>query len=344
MIPVEVPDAPDGFTIDQAASALQLAWQRPAGDATTYNVYRGETSDHMALYQDRIVGLAYEDTNVTRGVLYYYAVSATNVRGEGAWSDIVPAGLIVPPSKPLNLLVAGYPGKVSLAWLPPLDKGGSPNLRYYINRTSASGNDGIIATDLTATHYIDTNVSLNPLVTYTYTVTAFNPLTSEPSTARSAAPKPLENHLPIAALAVESTNIDNGATATFDGSGSTDSDGRVVAFEFDYGDNTPTKWTKQPTTSHIYALGNTTYTVRLRVMDDRGGISLWPANVTIVVGHDPRANAGPDTGAPNQPPIAPTTTAPPGTKTPGKIPGPGADIVLVALAGVAMLGTRRRRR
>lgn len=75
------------------------------------------------------------------------------------------------------------------------------------------------------------------------------------------------NQGPVAKFVVSKGKV--GETTTFDASGSTDSDGRVVRYDWDFGDNTKLD-NAGPTPTHIYANAGT-YTVTLTVTDNEGG-------------------------------------------------------------------------
>jgi PKD repeat protein len=79
------------------------------------------------------------------------------------------------------------------------------------------------------------------------------------------------NELPTAVL-VAPAEVDAGALADFDASMSSDPDGRLVEYWFNFGDGTPRLTTSDPRTVHGYAQPGV-YGVALTVIDDRGGRS-----------------------------------------------------------------------
>lgn len=86
-----------------------------------------------------------------------------------------------------------------------------------------------------------------------------------------------------------------GATCTFNGSSSTDPDGTIVSYAWNFGDGTPPG--SGVTTSHVYAASGT-YTATLTVTDNRGGVDTDTAVVTVT--------------APNAAPVANFTSSCPG--------------------------------
>jgi PKD repeat protein len=84
-------------------------------------------------------------------------------------------------------------------------------------------------------------------------------------------PEPPQNQPPGALISSGCTDLG----CSFDGSGSTDSDGTIVAYRWDFGDgNTATG----ATASHTYAVAGS-YTVTLEVEDDDGATATTTATV-----------------------------------------------------------------
>ncbi len=82
------------------------------------------------------------------------------------------------------------------------------------------------------------------------------------------------NAPPTAAFTSSSSDL----KATFDGTGSTDSDGTIASYSWDYGDNSAADSGSKP--SHTYATAGT-YTVKLTVTDDGGATDSVSHDVTV---------------------------------------------------------------
>ncbi|OLT16609.1 hypothetical protein BJF80_04410 [Serinicoccus sp. CUA-874] len=87
-------------------------------------------------------------------------------------------------------------------------------------------------------------------------------------------PPPLPNVDPVAAFDVTSTSL----TASFDASGSTDSDGEIESYEWDFGDGDTAEGVDP---EHTYAEDGT-YEVTLTVTDDEGATGTATQDVTVV--------------------------------------------------------------
>src|SRR6185369_10916281 len=88
------------------------------------------------------------------------------------------------------------------------------------------------------------------------------------------------NVAPVANAGPDKTGVTNVAVS-FDGSGSTDSDGTVATWWWQYGDGaSDTK--SVPTTSHIYTVAGT-YSVQLWVRDNLGTWSASGDTATVVI-------------------------------------------------------------
>ena len=76
-----------------------------------------------------------------------------------------------------------------------------------------------------------------------------------------------------------------GLDCTFDGSGSSDGDGSIVDWAWDFGDGTSASG---PTVAHSYA-SDGTFTVRLTVIDDAGGVDIAEREVVVTSSSSPIA-------------------------------------------------------
>ena len=90
------------------------------------------------------------------------------------------------------------------------------------------------------------------------------------------------NRRPNAELDVHLTDVEVGETVTLDASGSSDPDGRVRQYHFDYGDSTDSGWVFSTSINHTYGERGT-YEVRLYVRDEAGAQNAEPVVITINV-------------------------------------------------------------
>lgn len=83
-----------------------------------------------------------------------------------------------------------------------------------------------------------------------------------------------------------SSEINQAEFVTFDGSRSSDMDGNVISYFFDFGDGTDSGWVSLPNVTHFYQdVGN--YMVSLLVQDDDGLVSDWSAVHQVTVLNSP---------------------------------------------------------
>jgi PKD repeat protein len=85
-----------------------------------------------------------------------------------------------------------------------------------------------------------------------------------------------------------------------DASDSSDPDGRVRQYHFDYGDGTDSGWVFSATINHTYSEQGT-YEVRVYVRDEADAQSLEPAVVEVVVANEDEGNGGDGNGIPTLP-------------------------------------------
>lgn len=95
------------------------------------------------------------------------------------------------------------------------------------------------------------------------------------------------NQAPTAVVSATPTTADTGQTVTFTGTSSTDPDGTVQLYRFDYGDGQESGWVSNGVQTHAYT-SEGTYTATLWVKDDEGAESL-PDTVRVTVEHTNQA-------------------------------------------------------
>jgi hypothetical protein len=87
-----------------------------------------------------------------------------------------------------------------------------------------------------------------------------------------------QNALPVASFTISPSSVKVGETVYLNGSLSTDSDGRITNWEWNFGDG---HTARGKTASHIYAAA-ATYSVTLKVSDDAGGSNASTKTITII--------------------------------------------------------------
>lgn len=100
--PLAIPVAPTGLTTSGGDRTITLSWPAVAG-ATSYNVYRGTTTNGQATtpIAADVTATTFQDTGLTNGTTYYYKLTAKNASGEGARSAAV-AGTPVSPAPTID--------------------------------------------------------------------------------------------------------------------------------------------------------------------------------------------------------------------------------------------------
>jgi len=129
------------------------------------------------------------------------------------------------------------------------------------------------------------------------------------------------NRRPTASLVIHMTEVDVGDAVEMRADGSSDPDGRVRQYYFDYGDGTDSGWVWSPFINHTYSQSGT-FEVRLYVRDEGEAQNEEPAMVGVTVAKD-------DTGDGD------------GDATPA-LPVPAVVFAMMAVAALATVLTRRR--
>ena len=177
--PMGLPAPPISLAVVNNIGNITLAWLPPLDDGgspiTNYTVYRGENSAGVSFYVELGNVLNYTDTNVTTNIVYNYVVSASNLMGEGLWSNQVDARPIFPPSPSRIFDVVSGNKTVTLEWWPPFEDNGAPVTHYSVYRGTAPGGEVFLATaPYTGVVETFTDTGLTNGQTYYYYVTAWN--------------------------------------------------------------------------------------------------------------------------------------------------------------------------
>lgn len=176
---VPAPGAPTGLNATPGNAVVELSWPLVV-DATSYNIYRSETSGSYSVVLNSTSELNYLDTTAVNDTPYYYVITATNAGGESLASSEVGATPAVPVPPQLNMPWA-KPGNLSvrLYWHTVPEA-----VSYNIYRATTIGGTSV-ATPVTnaVLPYLDSG--LNNTTTYYYAVSGVNengvegPLSSE---------------------------------------------------------------------------------------------------------------------------------------------------------------------
>jgi subtilase family serine protease len=221
LAPPTVPGAPVNLQATGSNQSASLQWAAPLDNGgsgiTSYDIYRGTSSNGEVLVHSGVTGTSYTDSGLTNGTTYYYEVTAVNGVGEGGRSNeavATPAPGV--PGAPTGLQATGNNNSVSLSWTGPLDNGGSLVSGYDVYRGTSPGGESStpIATGVTTTSYVD-GTAVNG-TTYYYKVTALNG-TGEGARSNEASATP---HSPLAgnfsiAISPSSRSMGGWGSATY---------------------------------------------------------------------------------------------------------------------------------
>ena len=208
------------------------------------------------------------NTMSPNGVYAYSASSTFPNQTFGAtnyWVDVVVDGPVdtVPPTAPANLSGAVSGSLVDLTWTASTDNIGVKS--YYIYRGGVQ-----IGTNV-STSYRDSTAS--PTTAYTYTVRAIDYGNNLSPVSNVANVTTGANLVPTANF----TSNAVGLTVYADGGSSSDVDGQVVGYAWDFGDNATASGSLA---SHTYTTdGN--YTITLTVTDNGGATNSTTTAVSV---------------------------------------------------------------
>jgi titin len=175
-VPFDRPGVPSGLLVSSSSSLVTLRWGPPSTDPGIpllgYRVLRGPSDDALqwlATVDASVEG--YDDTSVTDGVTYSYAVSAFNGAGDGPPCEVQRATPVGPPSAVMGLVGHAGDKMATISWDPPVTDGGLPIQGYRVLRGPRPAELRLIK-ELEATSFSDTGLA-NGVGIY-YQVIAFN--------------------------------------------------------------------------------------------------------------------------------------------------------------------------
>jgi fibronectin type 3 domain-containing protein len=160
-----VPGAPQSLNVVAGDEKVNLSWNAPLCDGnsaiTGYKVYKGTTSGNLTeliplAKAPGTIPTALEDTAVSNGTEYFYAVTAINEIGESSKSSenaATPRPDPTAPGTPQTLTVAMVTeGVLDVSFLEPTSDGDSEITKYIIYRGTSEGQ---------TTYYDDTQYLTN---------------------------------------------------------------------------------------------------------------------------------------------------------------------------------------
>ncbi len=187
--PYDVPQQP-GWGMDLGYQSASFHWivdgdgGRPI---TGFTIYGG-----LSQYSLQVVGSAGASdsrtiiTNITGGLVYWFALTASNVGGESSIGFFQDGMVYTIPGQPRNVTATAGQVQVSIAWTAPLFDGGSAITSYKVYRQLAGGNQLIATCGPEVFSCTDSSVTAG--IAYSYTVNACNAGGSNASTTVTATP------------------------------------------------------------------------------------------------------------------------------------------------------------
>lgn len=173
-----------------------------------------------------------------------------------------------PPSVPTELTASASAAAIDVSWRASTDDRGVSF--YHVFR------DGTHLASATTTSFEDGAASHG--VPHCYAVSAYDAAGNvSPRSAAECATIP--DQPPVARLDGPASEL-TGVAVTFDAGSSTDADGTIVRYAFDFGDGTPALSQSAPIAAHVFAAAGT-YPVSVVVTDDLGARASATRRITI---------------------------------------------------------------
>jgi len=177
-----VPSAPVNLVATAGTGYVLLSWSAPTTvgpGIINYQIFRGTTAGGEGTTAWQTVSgsiLAYNDTTVTAGQIYYYEVAAVNSIGTGTNSNEANgmAPVAAAPSAPVGLTAFASAGQIQLNWSAPSSIG-TGITEYRVFKSATAGGEGttpIITVSGSTLTFSDSNVMAG--TPYYYQVKAVN--------------------------------------------------------------------------------------------------------------------------------------------------------------------------
>ena len=272
------PSVPTGLTASAAScSLINLSWTASTDTGGSglagYKVYR----NGVQIATTNVP--SYHSAGLAASTSYFFRVAAYDNSGNTS-AESTFASATTPmcadttaPSIPTGLTASATScSQINLSWTASSDTGGSGLAGYRVYR------NGVMIAATSLTHYSSTGLAAS--TSYFFSVAAYDNAgnASSPSTSVSAAtPVCLANLPPIANAGLDQTTT-VGTAVTFNGSGSSDPDGTITSYAWNFGDGISGTG---GIVSHAYSASGTK-TVTLTVTDNFGARTSDLAFVTVL--------------------------------------------------------------
>ena len=225
------PGKPTIGTIQSGDGQLTVPWSAPAwgGGAVEYDLRHRPAGGTWSEVDPAWTSgdLEYAIASLTNGTDYEVQVRGVNGAGDGPWSDTATARPALVPGKPSITMVTPADGTLTVAWDAPTDDGGADVSAYDIRYKTSSESIWTEVDDAWTAGDLEYPIeSLTNGTAYDVAVRAVN-VRGDGEWSDTATGTP---HAVLTADAGEDQTVDEGATVTLDGSGSTGPDGQTLTY------------------------------------------------------------------------------------------------------------------